>query len=171
MKTTESVFKTKRFVLRPFVLSDAQYLFELNNDPEVIKYTGDRSFTSEKEALQFIKTYDHYSEHGFGRWAVVLKETQSFVGWCGLKYNEEHQIDIGFRFFRRYWNQGFASEVAEATLNYGFTKLKLKRIVGRAASENLASIHLLKKLGMRFVKEANCHGLPNAQVFEKRSPA
>ena len=161
----KKIIETPRLYLREFELSDARSMFDLNSDKEVIKYTGDDHFSSESEALNFIKNYDHYKNHGFGRWAVILKENNTFIGWTGLKLNEENDIDIGFRFFRKYWGRGYASESAEAVLDYGFNFLKIDLIVGRVAPENKASVRILEKLGMKFKKEGSCHGIEDARIY------
>ncbi len=75
-----------------------------------------------------------------------------------LKYNEEQMVDLGFRFFKVYWGKGFATEAAKSCLDYGFSQLKLQTIVGRALIENIASIKVLEKIGMKYWKETICHG-------------
>ena len=159
------VITTPRLVLREFVLQDAPALYELNADPEVMRYTGDPPFASVQEAEDFVRGYDHYRVHGFGRWAVVLRETGEFIGWCGLKRNELAQVDIGFRFFRKCWGNGYATESARATLAYGFDELEMDEIVGRAARANTASIRVLEKLGMEFWKEDTCKGITGAAYY------
>ena len=159
------ILTTSRLYLRQFECNDAKNLFALNNDQEVIKYTGDEPFQSEADALGFINNYKHYDMHGFGRWSVVIKESDKFIGWCGLKLNEENDIDIGFRFFKKYWNQGYATESAKAVLDYGFNVLKIDTIIGRVAPKNIASVKILEKLGMEFKWRSNCHGIENARIY------
>lgn len=152
------VATTDRLVLREFEESDALSFFELNNDPEVLKYTGDQAFQSIEEARQFVINYDHYKKYGFGRWAVILKESNEFIGWCGIKYSSENNYhDLGYRFFRKHWNKGYATEAALASLNVGFNNLQLDSIHGRAMKENLGSIKVLGKIGMHFLREVNFH--------------
>lgn len=166
MKNTDSIIiETSRLVLREFELVDAQPMYDLNSDPEVIRYTGDPPFYNVEAAKQFISQYDHYERHGFGRWAVVLKDTGAFIGWCGLKLNEENLVDLGFRFFKKEWNKGYATESAKASLNYGFEKLNLDTIVGRVLPENVASVKVLEKIGMRFWKKGTCHGIDGALYY------
>lgn len=146
------IIETNRFYLRTFQETDALHLFSLNSDCEVLKYTGDVPFETVDDALEFIKNYRAYLDFGMGRWAVILKENNAFLGWCGLKYNPKtEQVDLGFRFFQKYWNKGYATEAAQACIEYGFTKLKLQKIVGRAMQENKASIQVLTKVGMTYV--------------------
>jgi RimJ/RimL family protein N-acetyltransferase len=145
--------------LREFSDEDAASMFELNNDPEVIKFTGDKSFGSLEDARIFLENYDQYALHGFGRWAVIQKSTGKFIGWCGLKYSATtDDVDIGFRFFKATWNQGYATEAAKKCIQLGFDKFGIKRIVGRAMVDNIASIKVLEKLGLTFLKEFNFDG-------------
>jgi RimJ/RimL family protein N-acetyltransferase len=89
-----------------------------------------------------------------GRWATHLKSTGEFIGWCGLKYRPElEEIDLCYRFMQQYWGNGYATEAAKHTIDYGLADLKLKLITGRAHIENFASLKVLEKIGMQFVKE------------------
>jgi len=127
-------------------------MWKLNKDRDVIKYTGDSSFASVKEAKLFLINYTDYQKNGFGRWAVILKNTNEFIGWCGLKLDKDSTIDIGFRFFKKHWNKGYATESATACLQYGFNNLKLTEIIGRASIHNKSSIKVLEKIHMRYWK-------------------
>lgn len=151
---TTPILETPRLYLREITVDDAESAFLLNSDPEVLQYTGDEPFDSVEEAREFLGKYDHYRKYGFGRWAVIRKEDNEFLGWCGLKYTEDlDEFDIGFRFFKKYWNCGYASESAEACLKLGFEQFNMPEIVGRARKENGASIRVLEKLGLVFRNE------------------
>jgi len=146
-----SILETQRLILRELNPNDAENFYKLNLNPNVIKYTGNSAFKDIDEAKKFLENYQDYKLNGFGRWAVVEKSTKEFLGWCGLKYDENlDETDIGFRFFEEHWNKGFATESAKACIDYGFENLNLKTIVGRAMSENIASIKVLVKIGLKF---------------------
>lgn len=148
------IAETQRLNLRELNAEDAQNLFALNNDPEVIRYTGDRPFGNLAEARSFLENYDQYRKFGYGRWAVTDKVSGEFLGWCGLKFDPATgETDIGFRFFKNQWNKGYATEAAIKCLGIGFGKFNLQRIVGRAMKENAASVHVLEKLGMKYESE------------------
>ena len=140
-------------------------MYTLNSEPEVLKYTGDKPFASVDEARAFLESYDQYRKHGYGRWAVVVKDTNKFIGWCGLKNHDGKFVDIGFRLMRSEWNKGYAFEAAASTLAYGFNVLKLDEIIGRAAGANKASIRILEKLGMDFIRIDSLHGIDNACIY------
>jgi ribosomal-protein-alanine N-acetyltransferase len=153
------VIKTNRLYLREFVFSDAESLYRLNLDPEVMRYTGDRAFASVEEAEQFLQAYDHYRHYGYGRWALVGKNDDEFIGWCGLKYTPgPNECDIGFRLLKSHWNQGLATEAAKACIHHGFENLLLPRIVGRAMRDNLSSVAVLKKIGLSFLRTSDFDG-------------
>jgi ribosomal-protein-alanine N-acetyltransferase len=143
------LLETSRLQLRPFSPEDANALYLLNSDPLVLQYTGDVPFKDAGQAADFIQQYDHYRQFGYGRWAVIDRESSAFLGWCGLKYSPEKlETDIGFRFHRQYWGRGFATEASKVCLDYGFTAIGLSRIVGRAQAGNYSSHKVLEKIGM-----------------------
>ena len=148
------VLGTERLLLRELTPGDALLFYQLNEDPEVIRYTGDRAFRDEEEARVFLQAYDQYRLYGYGRWAVIRRSDRAFLGWCGLKYSPNlSETDLGFRLFRAHWGQGYGTEAAAACLRYGLLELKLPLIVGRVQKENLASIRVLEKIGMVYWKE------------------
>jgi len=140
---------TARLALHQFAAADAAGFFALNNDPEVMRYTGDEPFADEAAARAFLLAYDHYARYGYGRWSLYRRETGEYAGFCGLKYTpEKDEVDLGFRLMRRYWGQGLATEAARAALRLGFERYDLTRIVGRAMAANAASQRVLVKVGM-----------------------
>jgi RimJ/RimL family protein N-acetyltransferase len=160
------IIETKRLLLRELNVSDPEHFFKLNSDPEVLKYTGDKPFLSVSDAESFLKKYNDYKENGFGRWAVISKESNEFLGWCGLKLNEEKLVDLGFRFFQKDWGNEYATESAKASLEFGFNNLKIIEIIGRASVENKASVRVLEKLKMNFWKNGNCEGIENSVYYK-----
>jgi RimJ/RimL family protein N-acetyltransferase len=151
--------ETERLILRAFVLEDVDGLFELDSDPEVQRYLGNKPITEKEQALKTIKyVQQQYVENGIGRWALIEKSTNSFIGWSGLKLVKEpvnqhvNFYDIGYRLLQKYWGQGFASESAFASLAYGFNELNLNEIYAAANVENIGSNTILRKIGMQFVE-------------------
>jgi len=152
------VIETPRLLLRELNTDDAQFFFDLNNDPEVIRYTGDVAFESIDAARQFLAGYDHFKKYGFGRWAMATKSEHKLVGWCGLKYSSDaNEYDLGFRLFKNEWGKDFATEAGIACLTAGFQKFNMPMIVGRALKANIGSIRVLEKCGMRYWKDVEEH--------------
>jgi len=140
---------------------DAENAYILNADPEVVRYTGDDPFKSVEDAREFLGNYRHYEKYGYGRWAVINKEDQAYLGWCGLKYTPElDEYDIGYRLIKKYWDKGYATEAAKACIAYGFDKLGMTTIVGRARLENKASIKVLENIGLEYYKDFDMEGFP-----------
>jgi len=159
------LFESRRLGYREFIPDDAHHIYLLNSDPEVLRYTGDAPFTSEEEARDFIFGYSKYQDDGYGRWSVVCRADQKFLGWCGLSRVGE-DIDLGYRFFQSAWGQGFATEAARACIAFGFRQLGLTRIIARALPENVASWKVLEKVGMTFTGFGQCKGLDGARIYE-----
>lgn len=157
--------ETDRLLLREFHTSDAESFFSLNADPVVMKYTGDVAFKSVEDAVKFVKNYNQYRDHGYGRWTVLIKSSMEFAGWCGLKYHEGEPVDLGYRFCQKHWNKGFATESARACLDYGFNTLDINKIMARIDPANAASIKVAQKLGMAYWKTAPCEHVDKARYY------
>lgn len=143
-------FETPRLRLREFRADDAEALYRLNSDPDVMRYTGEPPFADLEAARNFLEHYS-YEPEGFGRWAVTLGETGEFMGFCGLeRLKPRGDVDLGFRLFRRYWASGYATEAGKASLQAGFERFGLDEIISRVMRENGPSISVLQKLGMTY---------------------
>jgi ribosomal-protein-alanine N-acetyltransferase len=158
--------ETERLILRELTPTDDKGMFELDSDPEVHRYLGNKPVTSIEQSRQeiaFIRT--QYAENGIGRWAVIEKTSGNFVGWSGLKLNKKEVnkhssfYDIGYRLIKKYWGKGYATESAMAALNYGFNELKLKEIYGMADINNTGSNRILTKLGLTFIEPFDYNGI------------
>jgi [ribosomal protein S5]-alanine N-acetyltransferase len=149
------VTESPRLRFRLFEETDAPAMFDLNSDPEVVRYTGDAAFDDLSGAQQIVAyVQSQYAQYGFGRWVVERKDTGEIIGWCGLKYlADEDAVDLGYRYFRKHWGQGFGYEAGAACLEYGATQLGLEEIIGRAVLANVASAQILERLGFVFEKE------------------
>jgi len=168
MKRKIITLQTERLIMRPISLDDVHELYQLNLDPEVIQYTGDVAFESLEATMEFYKAYNQYELYGMGRFSTYIKETNEFIGWCGLKKIEQGVIDLGYRFFKRHWNKGYATESSLASLTYGFEVLDITEIVAQAWIINEASVNVMQKLGMRFKQKLMYEGKPAIQYVMTR---
>ena len=153
------VVETPRLILREIMPDDAEGMFELDSDPEVHRYLGNKPVaTIEQSKIIIDNIRKQYLDYGIGRWAVMDKNTQAFMGWSGLKFVTDrtngHQnfYDVGYRILRRYWGQGIATESAIASLAYAFNNLDLQEVFASASIDNAASNRILQKLGLRFIE-------------------
>ncbi len=149
------IFQSPHLYFREFTKNDVQPLFELNSNPNVIKYVHEPAPTLENVTdILFNSILPQYTLYKHGRWVVHLKSNDEFIGWCGLKYiKEDDEIDLGYRFKEEYWGNGYGYEAAKATIDYGFKNLKLKRIVATALPQNTASWKIMEKCGMKCIGE------------------
>lgn len=148
------ILETERFILREIGNSDAEALFKMDSDPQVMRYLGQKPLMEIAQTYAYINDLQQqYDQTGIGRWAVIRKEDQKLVGWCGLKKIKEMNghfdiTELGYRFLAETWGKGSATETALACLNYGFNTLNIKTIYAIADVENLASNKILEhKLG------------------------
>lgn len=166
------IIHTPRLLLRTFNEGDSELIYELNLDPEITRYTLDpiRDRDHAREVLE--KTIlPQYALYNYGRWAVHLLPELEFIGWCGLKMRPElNETDLGYRFLKKAWGKGYATEAASASILHGFEKLGLGRIVGRALLGNIASIRVLEKCGMNSIGEEMVEGLLH-KSYEALNPS
>jgi RimJ/RimL family protein N-acetyltransferase len=150
-----TVLETKRLYLRQFTTDDAEFIFELLNDPSWIRNIGDRNIRTIDDACSYIVNgpVASYAKNGFGLWLVVLKEKGESIGMCGLIRRENlEDIDIGYALLPRFWSKGYAVEAARAVKEYAKDAVGLKRLVAIVDPANAESIRVLEKLGLHYEK-------------------
>ena len=140
------ILETDRIWLREFCSDDAHAFARIVCDPKVMQFIGPCPASLEEAAKHLEeRPIADYRKHGFGRWAVVLKENGKVIGWAGLKFNEDIQeVDLGFSLLPEYWGRGLAVEAGRAIVSYGFETLRLKRIIGLVDGRNTRSIRAYK---------------------------
>jgi len=167
----ERVLETERFYLRRFILDDAPFLYHLNKNEKVMRYTGDVPFKNIKATEEFVKNYTHYDDYNMGRWAICDKKQGEFMGWCGLKYHpEKDYVDLGYRIVEKHWNKGIATEVSKTVLLYGFNSLHIQDIYAYVAIRNTASRKVAEKSGLKLVNEIIHEDTPTA-VYHLKNEA
>lgn len=147
------VLQPERLVLRHFHKDGAKFVLRLLDEPSFIQYIGDKGVRTVKEANQYLLNgpLDSYEPFGYGLNMLQLKETGVAIGMCGLVCRDNlDDADIGCAFLEQYWSNGYATESAEAVLDYARSRLGLDRIVAIVTPENDSSIKLLEKIGLTF---------------------
>ncbi|SCX78033.1 GNAT family N-acetyltransferase [Flavobacterium caeni] len=149
--------ESERLLFRELIASDAEAMFELDSDPDVVKYVGVQPLTHIDQTRELIAQIQRqYRENGIGRWGAFLKDTGEFIGWAGLKYiaelnGKKDNYDLGYRFLKPHWGKGYGTESVRAFIEFGFNEMKLERISAYADLENTASVKVLEKCGLQFV--------------------
>ncbi|HEV7683764.1 MAG TPA: GNAT family N-acetyltransferase [Pyrinomonadaceae bacterium] len=150
VRARSPVIETARLRLRLFRPDDLDELATMFRDPRVMRYVADGKPADREVAHKALTSViDHWRRHGFGRWAVEEKETHQFLGYGGLR-SLLGTPEVVYHFATTHWGKGFATELAHASLRFGFEEHQFKRIVAIAKPENAASIHVMEKLGMQY---------------------
>jgi RimJ/RimL family protein N-acetyltransferase len=147
------VLETERLALRWLEAADAPFVLALVNDPDWLRYIGDRGIRSIEAARDYIVggPREMYARLGFGLYLVELRGTDTALGICGLiKRDWLEDVDLGFAFLARFRGNGYACEAAAATLDYAECALGLTRIAAIVSPGNRASRRLLARVGLQF---------------------
>ncbi|MEM1032097.1 MAG: GNAT family N-acetyltransferase [Myxococcota bacterium] len=143
---------TDRLILRPWRASDLEPFSALNADAEVMQHFP--ASMSAKETTHFVaRTRAHFDEHGYGLWAVEVRDVAPFVGFIGLVHPAFEApftpaVEVGWRLARAHWNQGYATEGARRVVRFAFEEAGLDELVSFTVPDNAASRRLMTKLGM-----------------------
>lgn len=147
--------ETERLLLREMTEADRDALAAILTDAETMKYYP-KPYDDAGVRRWLDWTFDNYARHGFGLWAVTLKETGEFIGDCGITMQPIHGEwlpEIGYHINKRYWRQGYASEAAEACMEVAFSRFGFPAVYSYMKAENEPSWRTAMKNGMAFVEE------------------
>jgi ribosomal-protein-alanine N-acetyltransferase len=151
MKKSFPLIETARLQLRMLTPDDAESLYSIWSDPEVMKFIPIVIFRTREEVKQFIPmALERWEERSFGIFAVTLKETGQMMGYCGLQYlDETPEVEIYYGFLKDFWGKGFATEAAQAVLRFAFEEKKIENVAGITHLDNAASQKVLVKIGLK----------------------
>ncbi|WP_013324202.1 GNAT family N-acetyltransferase [Gloeothece verrucosa] len=160
--------ETERLILRYITEADADNLFQLDSDPEVMRFISGGK-TTDYEAIKnkllplFIGYYQKYGQ--LAAWAVEEKISQNFIGWFifrpasefkwakELNLASKEEIELGYRLCRTSWGKGYATEGSKALIHKGFKELNVKKVCAFALANNKASTRVMEKVGLKLEKE------------------
>ncbi len=151
-----NILETSRLRLRHATEDDAAHILELVNDPDWLRYIGDRGVKNLEDARNYVRKGPaaSYAQHGFGLFLVELKADGSAVGLCGLlKRDFLPDPDLGFAVLPRYRGLGLTFEAAQGVLDHGREAFGFERFLAITSLDNTISGRLLEKLGFRFERE------------------
>lgn len=146
----KTIIETNRLILREMVMADLPALGEIVQDDSTM-YAWNGAWSEEETLEGLQKQLRNYAEYGFGRWAVLLKETGKVIGLCGLQMYEtdtDMVPEIGYMFNRAYWHNGYASEAAVVCKRYSFDKLNFDEVFSLIRDTNIASMNVAIRNGM-----------------------
>jgi ribosomal-protein-alanine N-acetyltransferase len=152
------MIETDRLILRLMKENDIDDMLKIFTDKNVMKSFNLQSFSREQMKNWVDRNLSHQNEYGYGLFSVILKFNQELIGDCGLehtKFEGKHCVEIGYDFLSKYWNQGYATEAAEAVKVYAIEKLNIdsKSMCSFIRNNNKASQRVSEKIGMQKIKE------------------
>ncbi len=159
--STKIYLNTERLILRELTIEDEQTIFELDSDPEVMRYLTNgltSSLDDVRAALKIIEDLLKKHEGKFGFWAAHERHSNQFIGWFHFRPGKNDpenvkRIELGYRFLRSNWGKGYATEGSVALLKKGFNELGVEEVFAVTMQKNLRSRKVMEKVGLQFVRE------------------
>lgn len=148
----------ERLLFRAWKPDDLDAFHSICSDPRVMQYVGDGHPWSRETTRQCIERAIAMSESlGFCRWSLIHADDSRLIGFCGFVESDDGP-EIGWRLAADYWGRGLATEAARTVLKHGFETLGFQRVVAMVQAPNRASIRVVEKLGMEFVRSFQRNG-------------
>jgi len=168
--------ETDRLVLRVLTAADADNLFDLDSDPDVMRYLNNGRTHTRKEIVERVLPHylDHYARYGdrYGFWAAIEKPRGDFIGWFHLRpfRDAPEEIELGYRLKRSSWGKGYATEGSRALIQKGFVELGIDKIVADTLARNVRSRRVMEALGMTLEAEftLDANEFPEWNAEERR---
>jgi RimJ/RimL family protein N-acetyltransferase len=152
--------ETERLILRELREDDVHPLFELMQDPDVVRYIGDRRIPTQPECWRAIATWiGHWALRGYGLWAVEERASGAFIGRIGLINPLGWPgPELGWTLAKPWWGHGYATEAAARALAWGFEEHGFPELISLIDPDNAASIRVAERLGERRLRETDLMG-------------
>ena len=150
--------ETERLWLRRFTEADADLLYELDGDPDVMRFlTGGPGTPREEIERDYLPAFMRYYERGdrYGFWAAIEKASGDFLGWFHLRPlpgAPDDEPELGYRLRRAAWGKGYGTEGARALVRRAFAELGARRVIASTAAANIGSRRVMEKSGLELVR-------------------
>lgn len=146
------ILQTQRLSLRTWDTKDLLDCIEMNEDAEVMRYFPAK-YTKEQTIQFYDRVQKHFLENDFGLYVVEHTSSKVFMGYTGFMMANFDApftpcVEIGWRFKKEFWGNGFATEAAKACIEFGFNKLNFDKIYSFTATTNVKSENVMKRIGM-----------------------
>jgi [ribosomal protein S5]-alanine N-acetyltransferase len=159
------IIETSRLLIREYFTDDIAMLHKILSDPITMCFWPE-PFTVDQTNAWVERSMTSYAENGFGRFAVLLKQTGELIGDAGIlksEINGKIENDLGYIIYHPFWNNGYATEAAEAILRRGLDSIGLRRIAANIAFDNIPSQRIAEKIGMK--KESEFKNKRNRNIL------
>lgn len=161
--TDDLVLETERLRLRRFRREDVDAVLAIIGDEITMQYYPRRyDFHDAEEWIE--RNLRRYDEHGFGLFAVELKQRSELIGDCGVipqVVNGQKELEVGYHFRRDQWGHGFATEAARGCMAFVFRTLKAAKVISLIRPENVPSRRVAERNGMKVERQVKHAGLPH----------
>lgn len=142
------MLETNRLIFKHWKDCDISFSYQLWGNEDVVKYIGMHQEDIEPRYQLEIKNDDM---HHVSYWPIFLKETNEFIGCCGLRPFQKNVYELGFHLLPQYWHQGYGHETANQVIDYEFDTLHAQKIIAGHHPDNHASKELLERLGFSYI--------------------
>ena len=149
------ILETKRLILREYNKDDFKELYEILSDPITMSHYP-KPYDEEGTMRWINWCINSYKENGFGLCAIILKETNTFIGDCGIsmqKIDGEWLPEVGYHINKKHWRNGYAKEAGMAVIKWAFSNTNYHTLYSYMTKDNIASYKTAESLGMKFLKE------------------
>jgi ribosomal-protein-alanine N-acetyltransferase len=152
--------ETERLILRSFGEDDVATFFELSQDPDVVRYVGDRRVPTLQEAWRGVAGWlGHWALRGYGQWAIEERGSGRLIGRAGIINPAEWPgPEVGYLLGRAWWGHGYATEAARAAMDWGFREIGFDELISLIDPANAASIAVATRLGETLRDEIDLWG-------------
>jgi RimJ/RimL family protein N-acetyltransferase len=161
--TNVLLLETTRLRLRRFRRDDVDVVFAIIGDAIAMKYYP-RTF-NRKDAEDWVeRNFQRYAAHGYGFFAVTLKESDEMIGDCGILHQEvegKDELEVGYHLRRDHWGHGYATEAARACMEFAFLTLRAEKVISLIRPENLPSRRVAERNGMKVERQVIHAKLPH----------
>lgn len=169
------IIETERLILKASTRENFQQVFSLLSDPDVMRYIGNGPKTENEVRDGLEKMIKHQEKHGFAFGDIYLKNSGEYIGRAGLIYlamdDNQDEIEVGYQLHKKYWGQGYATEITKALIKWGFEHLQLNQIVAVIQPENQLSQRVLEKSRLNYGGKTTYYGREVSKFRIKKAVA